>query len=198
MCRAQCKFIFSPKELCFVFHFFWAKLKTRTVSFLAKCSTKSIFLQIMINVYEKCWTRMEAAAQLSLHFSGGKCVTWEKTENTDSTQPILIKFSPKWSIALPSSCNRWPWNIDRSQNLQILLSLKRKYSLKSFPTSNLAKQTNKIEWDENSAPSRPPIVVFDSINFAPFFHLFQVDWKTKIGTELLDYSTFSKVFYRLR
>ena len=41
---------------------------------------------------------MEVAAQLNLHFAGGKCVTWKdkRTLNiSDTIQAIYIKFSPK-------------------------------------------------------------------------------------------------------
>ena len=72
-------------------------------------------LQIVITVlafYKECAAWLEVTAQRSLHFPGGKCVTWKKTLNIYAiSQRIFIKFSPKWyQCVWPSHFyNRSPW-----------------------------------------------------------------------------------------
>ena len=60
------------------------------VRFLDICSTNSRIVCGVLKVlevfevlefYKKCATRMEIAAQRSLHFSVGKCVTWKNRKN---------------------------------------------------------------------------------------------------------------------
>ena len=76
----QDKLIFSP-NIIFLFRLFQVEWKTRIVNFLANCSTNSRYLWIVIKVlevYKMCAVWMAVAAQLSLNFPDGKCITWKK------------------------------------------------------------------------------------------------------------------------
>ena len=125
-------------------------------------------------------------------------VSTGKTEKTliisDTIQPIFIKFSLKWwhCVRQYNSCNIWPEKSTSSQNLQ--------QNNISFWSTNISKQ--KLQRQISLT------VISNHINFKGFrqclsclfpkmllqIRLFQVEWKTKMVTDLWDYSTFSRHF----